>query len=626
VGSELVLTDLLCQTISGGTLPERMFWFEQVLHWLFQGDPQKVETRFRFFFQVLDKNPEWKIQFTDTVLSVVAETRFLSFFTQVGLAVEHGLWGDIAGRVFEKIIPMVRKADFQEIFLNVFTTEERINEIESLSPETVTKIKELFSGPEALMTWPKITRQANESLLLLSSHVVHYGMSSEIRTRLPEGDRISASSFFKLAQSTAARQNEIQEGLIEECEKDVATVYESLEKNGVSVDVVNRLETITAVLLRMRRVHQLLDTKQNLATEVQDFVAETMKTGLLGQSVFGHVKRHFYLLSRKIVERNGNSGDHYIARSGSEMRALLSSAVGGGCIVVFMTILKTRLILLHPAPFFLASGIWIIYACGFLTMQFSGATLATKIPSFTASRLAGLLQTVRKSNADEFHAEFKLVLKSQGIALFGNLLGVIPLVLLLNYGLQFLFGISGVMDEHYAQHTLHDLNPFLSFAVFLGALTGVQLWLSSVAGGWFENWVVFKQLPEAIRTHHRFRKIFGEATANKVSDFILHHSSGVATNIALGFLFGFVPLFGTIFGANWNGNHVTISTAGAAFAVSSLNFELSGSEWSITALGLFLIAVMNFFVSFGLALWIAANAQNVKFRRALYYLSAGFKK
>ena len=95
-----------------------------------------------------------------------------------------------------------------------------------------------------------------------------------------------------------------------------------------------------------------------------------------------------------------------------------------------MTILKTGLIRSAPAPLFLATGVWIIYSAGFLTMQFTGFTLATKIPSFTASRLANLLKTVRKLNADDFRNEVRLVVKSQALAFLGNLLGVIPLSLI----------------------------------------------------------------------------------------------------------------------------------------------------------------------------------------------------
>ena len=31
------------------------------------------------------------------------------------------------------------------------------------------------------------------------------------------------------------------------------------------------------------------------------------------------------------------------------------------------------------------------------------------------------------------------------------------------------------------------------------SLATVQLWLSSIFGGWFENWIVFNRIPEAIR-------------------------------------------------------------------------------------------------------------------------------
>jgi site-specific recombinase len=623
--SDFGLNDLLCQKVVTASLPEKMNWFEEVLRWLFNGSPAQDETRFRFFFQALEKNPEWKENFQQTFTALLKECHFLSLFTQTGLAVDHGLWGDVAARLMDRIAPTTTTTEFQDLLLRAFPNTEKADRWNALSPETLQLIQSLIYFPENQLHWQRLSLAVDEALLFLAVHISHYGMSFEIRSRLIEPDEVSRLSFFKLARSVQNEDSVIYESTLVACETDVANVYASMEENGVSVDVVNRLETISALLLQIRNLLKLRNLgEMAIAPHIRDFFIHSLLAGIRRRSVLGHVRHHFYLLSRKIVERNGHSGEHYIARSGAESWILFRSALGGGLIVVLMTVLKTRLMQSQPAPFFLASGIWIIYSAGFLSMQFSGATLATKIPSFTASRLAGILKTVRKLNAESFGAELKVVLRSQLLALLGNLMAVIPFALLLNYFFQKTFGNNGLMDEHYSQHVLHDLHPLLSFAVPLGALTGLQLWLSSVAGGWFENWIVFRRVPDSIRNHFRFRKIFGAKAAENLADWILKNSSGVSTNITLAFLFGFVPLLGTLFGANWNGNHVTISTAGATFAVSAQHFDLSSAVWVEIGIGLFLIATMNFLVSFGLALYVAGNSQKMKFWRVLHYLRSGW--
>jgi site-specific recombinase len=391
--NELVLNDLLCQKLSTAILADKMAWLEEILRWLFQKGGQKIETRFRFFFQVLEKNPEWKENFEQTFTALLADCKFLSLFTSIGMAVDHGLWGDIAERVMEKIIPTGGKTDFQEIIFHAFQSKENQPQIDALSDETLLHLQTLLYTPKNEAIWKNVTAQIDEALLFLSIHAAHYGVSSEIRNRLALKEAVSKSAFFNLSVAFQNHTPLVYDSTLTSCESAVDAVYASMEESGVSVDVVNRLETLSAILMQIRNILKLTESEPRLSKVrmVRDFLARTVESGRRGRSVLGHVRHHFYLLSRKIVERNGQSGEHYIARNSSENRSLFLSAIGGGLIVVLMTIFKTWLIRLDPAPLFLATGVWIIYSLGFLAMQFSGCTLATKIPSFTASRLANLL-------------------------------------------------------------------------------------------------------------------------------------------------------------------------------------------------------------------------------------------
>ncbi len=619
------LSDLLCQDMAGTSLAEKMYWVEQILHWLSRETTDSSDARFRFFLSTLDKNPEWKKHFERTVSVILAEGRFLGLFSQVGLAVDHGLWGDTMNRFIRKLLPAGGSTDFREMLLNALSTEEHIGQIDAISDEILLGMRDLICIPENAHVWNDLRGEAREALLFLCTHVAHYGLSADIRRRLPRTDKISASPFYKLGQAVLSEERQATESALLECGRSVEAVYKSLEETGVSVDAVNRLETLSAMLEQIGRITALNQPAPALvkAREIVEFLTIAITSGLRGRAVLGHVRRHFYLLSRKIVERNGQSGEHYIARTGAELALLFRSAIGGGFIVVLMTVLKTTIILSEPAPLFLATGIWIVYAWGFLAMQFTGTTLATKIPSFTASRLAGLLRTVRRRDAETFRGELRLVIRSQTIALVGNVAGVVTLALLLDYLHGLWTGGAGLMPEHYAQHVLSGLHPVISFALPLGALTGLELWLSSMVGGWFENWVVFNRLPEAIEFHFHIRKFFGDSVARRFSGWTLRHSSGIATNVSLGFLFGFVPLMGAMLGLNWNGNHVTISTAGAVFAAASVHYYFSVADALWVVLGLGLIGVLNFMVSFGLALMVAGNSQKMQVWRVLYYLRAG---
>ena len=57
------------------------------------------------------------------------------------------------------------------------------------------------------------------------------------------------------------------------------------------------------------------------------------------------------------------------------------------------------------------------------------------------------------------------------------------------------------LGEEQANLTYLTLSPLDSGTVFYAALTGVILWASSIAGGWFDNWSVYHRLPLAIAEH-----------------------------------------------------------------------------------------------------------------------------
>lgn len=623
---EHILSDILQHSTAHLPVAAQMQWLEQLLLWLFKREEDRTEVRFRYLFQTLEKNPAWKSNLQNTITSILDKADFLDLFTSTGLAVERGLWGDIADRIRTRLIPRGGNGRIQELFSNVIDSEELVQQVRNLPAEVLIQLHGLLYHPQSMPAWDHLNLRAREALLFLSIHTAHYGIGNQIQKRLPPKERGRDQSFLELAAATRAGHVLKMRELISACEQEVAGAYASMESTGVSIDIVNRLETISALLNRARHLLPFFEpqTVDQVIISARTLMVDVLSAGIQRRSLVGYLRNHFYLLSRKIVERNGNSAEHYIARTRSELRALFWSAIGGGMVVVLMTVLKTWVQVWRPAPLFKAMEIWLIYSSGFLAMQFLGLTLATKIPSFTASRLATLLKA-RKNPLAEFREEFRLVLKSQSVALLGNVVGLIPLALLVHYAFVWVQG-TGLMGMSYAHHVLWDLNPFISFAVLLGALTGMELWLSSVAGGWFENWIVFNAVPSAIENHFRFRTLFGEKAAKRLADWWLQHSSGMATNITLGFLFAFVPLLGALFRADWNGHHVTISTTGAVFAAAAQGFTMEYVEVLFLLLGLTLVGLMNFAVSFGLALYVAANAQKMKFKHVLIYLRAALSR
>jgi site-specific recombinase len=141
----------------------------------------------------------------------------------------------------------------------------------------------------------------------------------------------------------------------------------------------------------------------------------------------------------------------------------------------------------------------------------------------------------------------------------------------------------------------------------------VFLWFSSIAGGWLENWVVYRKIPDAIALNRRLNAVFGAQRSKDFSDWFTHNISGLGTNLTLGFFLGFTPTVGKFFGLPLSAAHVTLSSAALGISISAIGWHsVDTYALSMAVVGILIIGILNFGVSFVLALAVAARARNIK--------------
>ena len=204
------------------------------------------------------------------------------------------------------------------------------------------------------------------------------------------------------------------------------------------------------------------------------------------------------LLGRKIVDRSSETGEHYIARNLREYRHIWLAAAGGGVLTVGTAVVKTIIHGWHlpPLPEGLLYGL--NYAVSFLGLQHLGLILATKQPAMTAARLAGIIrESEGEDREDRIAATAAQLTSSQLAAAMGNVLVVAAGAGLFSWLFLAVAGRPFLAEED-ALETLRVMSPINSWTVWYAALTGVVLWLASVAGGWFDNWCVYHRLPDGI--------------------------------------------------------------------------------------------------------------------------------
>jgi site-specific recombinase len=312
-----------------------------------------------------------------------------------------------------------------------------------------------------------------------------------------------------------------------------------------------------------------------------------------------------------VTERNAETGEHYITRNTADYLRMLGAAAGGGGVLAFTTWIKFAIGALGLSAFW--GGLWagINYAASFVLIMLLHWTVATKQPAMTAPAMAARLKDMRAPDAVEnFVDEVVYLLRSQLVAIVGNVGLVMPVVFLLSMGLAWL-GLNDAMTPAHARTILsehHLLGPTVLFA----AATGGLLFLSSLIAGWAENSFVFHRLDSVIAYHPRVTRWLGPDRARRWGLYWRTHVSSWTANISLGLMLGLVPPVLGFFGIPMEVRHVTLVAGQIAAAMHELGAGVLGQPALWWALGgIAITGLTNLVASFTLAFRLALAAQNV---------------
>jgi site-specific recombinase len=317
------------------------------------------------------------------------------------------------------------------------------------------------------------------------------------------------------------------------------------------------------------------------------------------------------LLSRRIAERNAETGEHYIALTRAQYRSMLAASAGGGALMTFAVYLKFGITAAHMPLFWEGLAASLNYATIFVVIALAHFTVATKQPAMTAPALAAHMRDLdTPGRIDELVAEAAALVRSQVASVFGNLLAVAPGVLLVAFAWWLAAG-AAPLGEAKARSILdaHSIiGPSFLFAVY----TGVLLWLSGLFSGWADNAFTLRQLHQAIATNRRLVRTLGEEGALRRANWWKDNVAGLAGNIGLGVLLGLTPVIWAFFGVPMEVRHVTLSTGQVAVAAFTLGPSVLTTGPFLLALGgLVVIGVLNVGISFVLALLVAMRAVDI---------------
>ena len=581
--------------------------------------------RERIWLSILESSPELRDRYHAGVAAILEETDAVPLFAQAGLPTDRGLLSESFDRFFRIVLPAPREeTDLAKLLVRFFPTQKEVDRFFSQTQDQLKELAAQIAPVEIPEAWEKPVAALRDAFYLLAARAQGLGLSENLRIR-GQGGAVRQSPFHHLMLTSNALLEAVQDnqgvpeaalkwkGAVADCRSELQAIVTHLDTRGVNLDVVYAMDVIEQSLKRMELISGVLVAQSGTPKMITTIrlLRDVIRGRVHDRSLTGLAQNSFRLLAKKIVEWAGKTGEHYVTNNRTEYRQMWYAALGGGLLTVGTAAIKMMVTHRGLPPFVEGFLAGLNYAVSFVLMHIFHLALATKQPSMTGAALASILHRVQDtSNIDELVSYVQRIVRSQLAAAFGNIIAVGAGAVVFSIIWKMTFGVP-FLDVETAEYAVKSMNPILSGTIFYAILTGVILWLSSLAGGWIENWAVYHQLPRAI-AEHRLGSAFKPETLQKFSQSFAHNIAPWGGSIVLGFMLGMTPSVGNFFGLPLDVRHVTLSTGTLALGITSRGPEVLGRGALIWAgLGIAVTFVMNLGVSFYLALRLALRAQDI---------------
>ena len=620
---------LVLQAIPDQPLADRVQWAENLMEWLSR---DSSPARWRLFFQLLDRQPEVRQRVARTLRSLVRDTQAIDLFADTGLPLGPAFLHELVSRISAKILPAPTETrNLADIFDRLFPRQSDSTWLEQLDADTAQRIIALFHYEESedLGDWNSLRTDLEDAMVQLSDRICVVGSGRDVRGRLEKHafrdlpfqklPKVVETLFEREREGTAmaeltAELNMVR-AVVEACDRAVDEITSQLARTGVSTVLVYDMARLQAQARRLEMLLEAWSSPAFEASRAMSLLADLVRENHARKSVAALFRQNLHLLTRRIVERNAETGEHYIARDKGEYLEVLRSAAGGGAIMGATTMVKLLLIPLALADFFRGTLYGLNYAIGFVAIQLCGFTVATKQPATTAPALASRMGELGTSSTMEgLVDEVVFLVRSQIASIVGNLVLVIPAMWLLDAVFTAVAGHHIVTPDR-AEAILRSVSPWSACWVF-AVFTGVLLWASSLIAAAADNWFVFHRLGPALGQHKRFQQWLGPGRALRLARWLERNIAGLTGNVSLGLMLGMAPEIAHFFGVHLDVRHVTLSTGQVTAAYATLGSgRFCQLETLWTLIGILGIGALNVAVSFGLALFVAIRARDIRGRQ-----------
>ncbi|MEO7489205.1 MAG: hypothetical protein ABIU77_18980, partial [Ferruginibacter sp.] len=594
-------------------------------------DIEQATLRFKALLYQMSQDRSSLFSMRKALLTQFLKTNIVNALTESGIVSSRGFVQELRGKILHKLLPELLTPDnFLYVINRIFYKKRDHIWVDGVDNDLWIQFFEIL-GIQINMTEPALISQLQRSLQILSHRITTLGLEKEITQRY---ENIDHAIFPFLEQTRLVNEYlHLQPGIANEetqrlllanitealhnCNQTVHWIREQRIAYGTSLAQTFIITRLQQQVDRLFIILDVLDMDHSFNTE--RFVAY-FKTVVHNEnrkhSIREFLSENTGYLAYQIAEHGGRTGEKFITTTRREFWRMFKSAAGGGIIISFIAVIKNLLAKITMAPFWHGFLYSTNYSLGFILIQDTGSTLATKQPAYTANNVASSFDAQKIGEQPDLRnlaITIGKVSRTQLASFTGNLIVVFPLTYILAW---LFFKATGVKiaEGAAARELLQEQQPLHSLAWLYACFTGFFLFASGLIAGYVENYVVYGRIAERLRNLASFKNSFGEKQRYKIVHYVENYLGSLAGNISLGFFLGMAAFIGKTFGIPFDIRHITISAANSAIGFFGLDHQVTANEIWYTFIGVMGIGFLNFAVSFGLAFLVAVKSRGIHLR------------
>ena len=329
-------------------------------------DAEQAALRFKALLYQIGQDKTSLFSLRKALLTQFLKTNIVIALTENGIVSSRGLVQELMSKIKHKVLPELQAPDnFLFVINKIFYKKTDHIWVEAIDRDIW---KQFFEGLgiQINLTEPKLIRQLQTALQLLSYRITSLGLEKDITNRF---ENTSDAVFPFLEQNRLVNEylHQYQTGIHETSQRILLTnINEALHNCNQSIQWIKEQRVIygtslaqTYIITRLQQqidrlfiILDVLDMDSSFNTDrFVDYFKTVVRNENRKNSIKEFLSENTSYLAYQIAEHGGRTGEKFITTTRAEFWRMFKSAAGGGIIISFIGIIKNLLNKMVVAPF-----------------------------------------------------------------------------------------------------------------------------------------------------------------------------------------------------------------------------------------------------------------------------------